>query len=101
MVHGSPRYDRKSEALITSVQYAVLCALFDRPAVCVIVDDTNLNPAHMSRLEEYAELVGAEFRVQDFTHVPLEICIGRDQARPVMQRVGETLIREMRERWLM
>lgn len=59
----------------------------------IIVDDTNLNPAHERDLKELVKEYNAEFIVQDFTDVPLEECIKRDQKR--QNYVGEKVIRGM------
>jgi predicted kinase len=64
----------------------------------VIVDDTNFSPRHRVRLEELAAQYGADFEVQDFTHVPLETCIERDVGRD--KPVGEQVIRQMWEQYL-
>lgn len=57
----------------------------------VIVDDTNLS-GELDTLAVVAKTCGADFRVQDFTDVPVETCIERDQAR-VSGHVGEDVIR--------
>jgi predicted kinase len=59
----------------------------------VIVHDTNLNPAHVRALEALARSRGAGFAIEDFTAVPLEVCIARDAARA--DPVGEGVIRAM------
>lgn len=64
----------------------------------VVVDDTNLAPKHENRLRELAQKYGAEFIVQDFTHVDLEECIKRDQKR--QNYVGEKVIRKMYNQFL-
>lgn len=59
----------------------------------VIVDDTNLAPKHEARLRDLAKKYGAEFEIQDFTHVPIEVCIARDLKR--LNSVGEAVIKKM------
>lgn len=59
----------------------------------VVVDDTNLSPKHEIRLRELAKKHNAQFEIKDFTDVPLEECIKRDQKRP--NYVGEKVIRQM------
>jgi len=58
-----------------------------------IVADTNLNSAHETRLREIAGQHQAGFRIQDFTHVPIETCIEQDLKR--LKSVGERVIRRM------
>lgn len=64
----------------------------------VIVDDTNLAPKHQRQLEEIAKANGAHVEVVDFTSVPFEECVRRDQKRP--NYVGEKVIRKMWKRYL-
>lgn len=64
----------------------------------VIVDDTNLAPKHEETLRAIAKDYGVQFEVVDFTHVPVEECIARDQKRP--NYVGEKVIRKMWKRYL-
>lgn len=61
----------------------------------VISDDTNLAPKHETKLREIARKMGAKFEVQDFTHVPIKVCIERDAQRSGKARVGEGVIRSM------
>lgn len=63
----------------------------------VIVDDTNLNPRQLEHLRQLVAPL-AECHIQDFTHVPLEVCIERDSQRP--QPVGEAVIRAMYHKFL-
>jgi len=65
----------------------------------VICSDCNFGK-HKQRLSDLARKYGAEFRVVDFTHVPLETCIERDSKRPEGKRVGEKVIREMYEKYV-
>ncbi len=71
----------------------------------VIVDDTNLHPKH----ETHIRTLVTEFNqlhqdtvsvlIQDFTHIPLEICIKQDLRR--LESVGETVIRKLYKHFLM
>ncbi len=64
----------------------------------VVVDDTNFEPKHRTRIEEIASLFEADVEIQDFRHVPLEICLERDRNRE--KPVGEQVIRDMHKRYL-
>lgn len=64
----------------------------------VVVDDTNLAPLHKLNLHNLAVSNNAEFEIADFTDVPLEECIKRDQKRP--NYVGEKVIRDMHNTFL-
>jgi len=59
----------------------------------VVVDDTNLAPKHEESLRALAFDLNAKFEIKDFTGVPLEECIKRDQKRP--NYVGEKVIKTM------
>jgi predicted kinase len=62
----------------------------------VIVDDTNLNPAHEERIRRLVK-GRAEVEVRAF-EVEVEEAIRRDRERA--RSVGEKVIREMHDRWL-
>ena len=62
----------------------------------VIVDDTNLNPVHITRFREIARSLAhknVQVVIKDFRHVSIETCIERDKARA--KSVGEDVIRKM------
>lgn len=61
----------------------------------VISDDTNLGRTRKVEMSELAREAGAEFVVQDFTKVPVDVCIQRDGLRAEGHRVGERVIRKM------
>lgn len=63
----------------------------------VVSDDTNLNPLHMSALQEIARKCAAEFK-QEFLDVPLEECILRDSLR--VRPVGREVIEKTYEKYL-
>lgn len=95
-LHGG-RYSPANEEQVVAVRDAVVVDSLDRGRD-VIVHDTNLNPSHVRALQALARSRGAHFAVEDFTGVPLEVCIARDAARPA--RVGEGVIRAMWEEHL-
>ncbi len=64
----------------------------------VICDDTNLNPVHMTRLEDLAKQHGVKFYIKDFTHVSVEQCILNDLKRA--NSVGESVIRQTYQKFL-
>lgn len=99
MVHGEPRYDKDSEAVITIIQHDTIYTLL-MTGHTVIVDDTNLNDDHVTNLRLIAGTCSAEFEVIDLRHIPLDTCIQRDLSRPPGERVGEQVIRDMHARYL-
>lgn len=64
----------------------------------VVADRTNLHPEGIRRLQQLAPQ--ARLVVHDLRGVPLGACIARDAARPWRERVGESEIRALAERWL-
>lgn len=68
-----------------------------------IVDDTNLAPKHLDHITQMVKAwsksgPSVKVEVKDFTDVPLEECIRRDQGRP--DYVGEKVIRGMYDQFL-
>ena len=67
----------------------------------VIVDDTNLHPKHEQQIRDLVKNIGVKdikVEIQDFTHVPLEICLQRDLKRS--SPVGEKVIKGMYKQFL-
>lgn len=89
--------DQNDEDMLTVVQHRAAHALLYN-GIDVIVDDTNLSDHAVAMLRAVADDNGATFVVKDFTHVPLEICIERDAARP--NPVGADVIQGMWQKHL-
>jgi predicted kinase len=87
-----PHGQRRWEQVCTIAAHAQIKALLDA-GVHVICDDTNLNDCETASLIYLAMCADAKVRVQDFTDVPVEVCIARDAARP--NPVGAQTIRRM------
>ena len=91
------KWSRDNEKFLLGVRdYVVTSAL--NAGKHVIVDDTNLAPKHQEVLQCLAKKHGAVLEVVDFTNVPLDECIARDQKRP--NYVGEKVIRDMWKQFL-
>jgi predicted kinase len=99
MLHGRRLYTQWAEGQVAAVQRAMVEALL-RARADVVVDDTNLRSRTVRDWAELAARHGATFEVHDFTDVPLAECLRRDAGRPADERVGETGIRRMYERFL-
>jgi predicted kinase len=100
--YSVPQLD--AEVVISALRDSALAGLLRRK-VDVICDDTNLPTAYVKVLMEIARLAGAAVVIQDFTHVPLDICIERDRYRLSNNDtrgayVGEDVIRGMHDRFI-
>ena len=91
------RWSGKNEKFVIAIRNTLIVESL-KAGWNVIVDDTNLNPIHEKVIREIAEEQQAEFETKDFTEVPLEECIKRDQKR--QNYVGEKVIREMHNKFL-
>lgn len=85
------KWSRNNEKFVINVRNSlILLAL--QEGYHVLVDDTNLHTKHEKAIRELVKDI-ATVEIQDFTHVPLEECIARDQGRA--NYVGEKVIRRM------
>ncbi len=99
MLHGGWLGEDWAEKQVTIAQHAQVSALL-AAGVDVIVDDTNLRQRHARELRRLAVLAKADFVVQDFTTVPLEVCLERDAGRPAGEQVGRGVIERMHGKYL-
>ena len=79
-MHGGFSGAGWAERQVTVAQHAAIAALL-RSGVDVICDDTNLWSRVVRDLVDLAADCRAEFVVQDFTDVPVAVCIERDRLR--------------------
>lgn len=87
------------ENLITKIQQDAARQSL-RGGTDVLVDDTNLRGRTASDWATLADVVGAEFEVQDFTHVSVDECLWRNSQRPAESRVPEDVIKTMHQKFL-
>jgi predicted kinase len=71
----------------------------------IIIDDTNLNPAHEESIRQlvksYCDDQNCSVSIEvKFFDTPLEECIIRDDKRPIGEKVGEKVIRDMYNKYL-
>lgn len=76
----------------------VLIEKFLKQGMTVINDDTNLPKRNVSELIKIANKMGASWEIEDFTDVPLDLCIDRDLNRE--NSVGISTIADMHNRFL-
>jgi predicted kinase len=65
-----------------------------------IIDDCNLNPLHITAIEELARGMGASVEIVDFTAVPLEECLKRNRERKDKKPIPEQEIVDMHNKYL-
>ncbi|WBB94096.1 AAA family ATPase [Verrucosispora sp. WMMC514] len=94
MMHGGWLGTEEQERQVTIVTHGAILDLL-RAGVSVVCDDTSLDDAHLTALWDIADRAGAPLRVVDFTAVPLELCLRRDEARTGADRVGDVVITGM------
>jgi predicted kinase len=99
MMHGGHTGEGWAEKQVTLAHRAQIEALL-RAGTTVICDDTNLMRRSVKELAELAVGLGARVTVEDFTGVPVEVCIERDAKRPEDEQVGEEVIRRMHKKYL-
>src|ERR1700722_613543 len=88
-----------TEQRVQAVRDASIRRLLER-GVDVICDDTNL-PQRVARdLAKLAYLSKAEVQFQDFTFVPLETCLRRNNDRQDKEPVPQHVIEDMHDRFL-
>jgi len=99
MLHNSVYKEALTENLVYEGQEALILSLL-RNGSSVVCDDTNLSP---SSLQRFARLISdlkpqiVGLRMKSFLDVPLETCLERNRLRDGVQRVSESVIRDMFE----
>lgn len=86
------KWSKSNEKFIVAAQEAMVRDVLSR-GLSAVVDDTNLAPSVVERWRSVAGEMGVDFQIEDFTHVPLDVCIERDVKREAS--VGEKVIRRM------
>lgn len=90
------QFSKENEFIIRLVR-DILLERFLGEGFSVIIDDTNLDQAHIKQIEKIAQKAYVQTEV-NFFDVPLETCIQRDLGR--MDSVGERVIRNMYNKYL-
>lgn len=97
MVDGG-RWSKENEKNIIKLRDTIITHNL-QGGYSVIVDDTNLHPKHIERMQEIAKEHGAILEINSsFCDVSLEKCIENDLKR--LASVGEKVIRDMHRKFL-
>jgi predicted kinase len=105
MMHGGyvtdpdQKLNRAAEAMVTVASHNTVRELLKR-GTSVVVSDTNLPQRTARDWAKMARFAGAEFRVVDFSNVPLAICLDRNAKRDGMARIPEVVIRAQYDHYL-
>lgn len=89
----------ENEKVVIDKRDAAIRTAFANGAVVVISADTNFGK-HQAHLQELAKQLKVHYEVKSFTGVPVDQCIARDAARDVTDRVGETVITAMYNKYI-
>jgi len=89
-------WSKQNERFVLKVRDTLILAALQE-GFHVLVDDTNLHPKHLAAISELVK-GQATVEIQDFTHVPLEVCLERDRHR--QNYVGEQVILSMYREFL-
>ena len=85
------KWSKHNEQYIIAARDALILAAL-QAGYSIIVDDTNLSAKHEAHIRELVKSQ-AVVEIEDFTDVPLDVCIERDRKRA--NYVGEQVIRRM------
>lgn len=95
------RWSKANEQFVVSVRNALILETL-QAGYTPIIADTNLDPKHEQGIRDLLRFgithQNVTVEIKDFTDVPLEECIKRDQKRP--NYAGEKVIRDMWRRYL-
>jgi predicted kinase len=94
MMHAGCYRGGATEPQVIKAEHAIIRELLGA-GVDVVCDDTNLTRYALEGLQRTAMQAGAEFQVQSFLDVPLEVCLDRNAGRP--KPVPPDVVREMWE----
>lgn len=97
MLHPGLLWSREREHLVRMAEIHLADEAL-KSGVSVVVDDTNLGPAHLGTWSAMAESHGLTLEV-DFVFTPVGECIRRDEVRGE-KRVGRTVIAGMARQFL-
>lgn len=97
LLHNSS-WSRSNEKQVLRIRDAIIEDCLSHN-LSVIVDDTNLHPKHLTRMQEFADKYDCELVVLDwFTQVDVDECVRRDSQRA--NPVGRKVIMDMYNRYL-
>ena len=91
-------FSHRFEDVVTKVEHSAILAALEK-GYDVIVDDTNLNPVTVKKIEDLV-LGKAEIEIKSFLDVSPEECIKNDSEREGKSKVGPDVIWGMYNKYL-
>jgi hypothetical protein len=100
MIHVNAQSATQDTENVITKTGADLVRAFLRNGLDVVVDDTNLRQRTARNWATIASITGAELVVKDFTDVPFETCVARNEARPAESRIPSSVIETMHAKYI-
>ena len=94
-------FEQGDERVVVAVRDTAIRGFLDK-GYHVVSADTNLDAKTRKRLRSIADYAGADFEIQDFRDVPLEVCLTRNTERHERGdlKVPNTAIVDMHSRFV-
>ncbi len=89
-------WSKSNEKLIIDIQTLIIKEFLAKGHT-VVIDDTNFHQPHEERFKSMAEEFKVPFQIEDFSNVPLDVCIERD--KKTQNYVGEDVIKRMHSQY--
>ncbi|WP_284984281.1 AAA family ATPase [Arthrobacter sp. efr-133-TYG-118] len=100
MIHINAQSATQDTENVITKTASDLVRAFLRNGLDVVVDDTNLRQRTARNWATLAAITGAELVVKDFTDVPLETCLTRNEARTGDGRIPSGVIETMHAKYI-
>jgi len=95
-----PYWVQVREDLVTSIERDCVRTSIQQN-YSVVIDATNFRDDWIIKMHKnFGSYADVELVYKDFTDIPVETCIERDKERPVAERVGEEVIKNMYNKYL-
>lgn len=91
MLCHNPTYTKQLEKVVNRAEFDMVKSFHER-GFNVIVDDTNISTKRFDTLRAISKY---KVSIQDFTNVPLEVCLDRNAARTFEERIPDSVIINM------
>lgn len=100
MIHVNAQAATQDTETVITKAAADLVRAFLRSGLDVVVDDTNLRQRTARNWATLAAITGTELVVKDFTDVPVETCLARNEARDGDARIPSAVVKTMHAKYI-